>query len=219
MEIFDLILEVRAMRMSKGTWIAGLTGAALITVIASIPALVAESQAMMMHGGHDQAEEENQEEHYLAHLLKHAKEIGLTPEQISKLKSVQLDFKRTEARIEADTKVAKLELQALVDDDHADLTAIQAKVDQLKKSEAACLFAGIKAKRQASALLSPDQREKEHALHEHMKSGSQHGGGMGMMGQGGMMGGMMGSMGSGSHGQGGGTHGSGGAGGGQQHQH
>jgi len=168
------------MRTSKGTWIAGLTGAALITV-------------------------------------KHAKEIGLTPEQVTKLKSAQLDFQRTEARIEADTKVAKLELQALVDDEQSDVNAIQAKVDQLKKSEAACLFAGIKAKRHASSLLSPDQREKERVLHEHMKSSSQHGGGG--MGHGGMMGGMMGSMGSGSHGQSGGTHGSGGAGGGQQHQH
>ncbi|CUS32767.1 conserved exported hypothetical protein [Candidatus Nitrospira nitrosa] len=198
------------MRTSKGTWIAGLTGAALLTVLAAIPTLVAEGQAMMMHGGHDQAEEGEHEGHYLKHLLKHAKEIGLTQEQVSKLKSVQLDFKRTEARIEADTKVAKLELQALVDDEQSDLNTIQAKVDQLKKSEAACLFAEIKAKRQASSLLTPDQREKERAVHEHMKSSSQHGGGG--MGHGGMMGGMMGSMGSGSHG-------SGGAGGGQQHQH
>lgn len=89
--------------------------------------------------------------------------------------------------------------------------AIHAKVDQLKKSEAACLFAEIKVKRQASSLLSHDQREKERAVYEHMKSSSQHGGGMGMMGHGGMMGSM--------HGQGGGNHGSGGAGGGQQHQH
>ena len=199
-------------------WIIGLEGVLLIVVMTVFPGFADQGHSMM-HGGHDQEEQDDHSAHYLKHLLKHAKEIGLTPEQISKLKSVQLDFKRTEARIEADTKVAKLELQALVDDEQADLNAIQSKVDQLKKSEAACLFAGIKAKHQASALLSPDQREKEHALHEHMKSGSQHGGGMGMMGQGGMMGGMMGSMGTGSHGQGGGNHGSGGVGGGQQHQH
>ncbi|MBX3328079.1 MAG: hypothetical protein U0223_12235 [Nitrospira sp.] len=197
----------------KSLWIVGVGGAALIVAMTAFPSFVAEGQAMMMHGGHDQAEEEDHGGHYLTHLLKHAKEIGLTAEQIGKLKSVQLDFKRTEARLEADTKVAKLELQALLDDEQADLNAIQAKVDQLKKSEAACLLAEIKAKRQASSLLSPDQREKERALHEHMKSSSQHGSGMGMMG------GMMGPMGSGSHGQGGGNHGSGGAGGGQQHQH
>lgn len=207
------------MRTSKGRWIAGLIGAALIALIAGAPMFVVESHAMMMHGGHDQVEAEDHGGHYLTHLLKHAKEIGLTPEQISKLKFFQLDFKRTEARLEADAKVAKLELQALVEDEQADLNAIQAKVEQLKKAEGACQFAGIKVKRSAAALLTPDQRDKEHAVHEQMKGSGQHGAGGGGMGHGGMMGGMMGSMGSGSHGQGGGTHGSGGSVGGQQHQH
>jgi periplasmic protein CpxP/Spy len=139
--------------------------------------------------------------------------LGFSPEQVSKLKSVQLDFKRTKVRLEADTKVAELELQALVDDEQADLSTIQAKVEQLKKAEGACLFAGIKAKRHASSLLSPDQREKERVVHESMKASGQHSGGMGMMGG---MGGMMGGSG---HGQSGGDHGSGGAAGGQQHQH
>ncbi|MBH0191800.1 MAG: hypothetical protein HP492_08610 [Nitrospira sp.] len=79
-----------------------------------------------------------------------------------------------------------------------------------------CLFAAIKSKHNAMALLTPDQREKDRAHRDAMKSehtGS-HGGGMG---HGGMMGGMMG--GGGHGGQGGGGHGSGGAGGGQQHQH
>lgn len=204
------------MKILRTTWIAGLTGAALISMLAAVPTLVVEGQAMMMHGGHDQAEGEDHGGHYLTHLLKHAKEIGLSLEQLSKLKSIQLDFKRAEARLEADTKVATLELQALVEDEQADLSAIQTKVEQLKKAEGACLFAGIKAKRHAVAILSPDQREKERLVHERMKSSGQHGSGMGMMGHGGMMGGMMGGSG---HGQGSGEHGSGGAGGGQQHQH
>lgn len=210
------------MKTSKRRWIAGLTGAAMITVIAAIPMLVVEGQAMMMHGDHDQTETEDHGGHYLTHLLKHAKEIGLTREQVSKLKSLQLDFKRTEARIEADAKVAKLDLEALVEDDAADLNAIQAKVEQLKKAEGACQFAGIKVKRSAAALLTPDQRDKERAVHEQMKSSGQHGAGGGGMSHGGMMGGrggMGGMMGGSGHGQGGSDHGSGGAGGGQQHQH
>lgn len=195
---------------------AGLIGTALISVISSVPTFVVEGQAMMMHGGHDQAEVEDHGGHYFTHLLKHAKEIGLSSEQVTTLKSLQLDFKRTEVRLEADTKVAELELQALVDDGQADLAAIQAKVEQLKKAEGACLFAGIKAKRQAAAILTPEQREKERVVHEHMKSSGQHGGATGMMGHGGMMGGMTGGSG---HGQGSAGHGSGGTSGGQQHQH
>lgn len=214
----------------KREWIVGFSGVALIIAMTAFPVFADEGHGKMGHGSHEQEDQHDHGGHYLKHLFKHAKEIGLTPEQISKLKSIQLDYKRTEARLEADTKIAKLELQALVEDEQADLNAIQTKVDQLKKAEGACLFAGIKAKRNAAAILSPDQREKERAVHEQMKTGGQHGAGAGGMGHGGMMGGkggmggMMGGMGGGmmggsEHGQGSGDHGSGGSGGSQQHQH
>ena len=194
----------------KKQWLCRIGGAALIIALAAFPSYADEGHGKMGHGGHDQEDQDDHSGHYLKHLLKHAKEIGLTPEQITKLKSMQLDFKRTEARLEADAKVAKLELHALLEDEQADLIAIQAKVDQLKKAESACLFTAIKSKRNAMAMLTPDQREKDRAVHEHMKSGTQHGGGMGGM-MGGMGGGMMGG---GGHGQS-----SGAASGGQQHQH
>jgi len=209
----------------KSLWIVGVGGAALIVAMTAFPSFVAESHGEMMHGGDDQQDQDDHNGHYLKHLLKHAKEIGLTPEQIGKLKTLQLDFKRSEARLEADAKVAKLELHALLEDEKADLNVIQAKVEQLKKAEAACLVAAIKSKRSAMTILTPDQREKERAVHEQMKSGAQHGGGMGgMMGGRGGMGGMMGGMGGGGmggsgQGQSSGDHGSGGSTGGQQHQH
>ena len=216
--------------MRNRQWIMGLAGVVLIIALTAFPSYADEGHGQMGHGGHDQEDQHDHGGHYLKHLLKHAKEIGLTPEQITKVKAIQLDFKRSEARLEADEKVAKLELQALLEDEKADLTTIQAKVDQLKKAEAACLFTAIKSKRNAMVILTPDQREKEHAVHEQMMSGGQHGAGGGGMGHGGMMGGrggmggMMGGMGGGmmggsGHGQGGSDHGSGGASGGQQHQH
>lgn len=205
--------------MRKSQWVLGFGGAGLIVLMATLPNFADESHGTMMHSGHDQEAQDDHSGHYLTHLLKHAKGIGLTPEQIGKLKALQLEFKRTEARLEADTKIAKLELNALMEDEQADLNAIQAKVDQLKKTEGACLVAAIKSKRNAMAMLTPEQREKDRASHEQMKAGEQHGGGMGSMGHGGMMGGMMGSMGGSGQGQGSGDHGSGGSGGGQQHQH
>jgi periplasmic protein CpxP/Spy len=206
--------------MRNRRWIAGFGGAALIAALAAFPVFADEGHGKKGHGGHDQEEQADHGGHYLKHLLKHAQEIGLTPEQIGKLKAIQLDFKRSEARLEADAKVAKLELHALLDDEQTDLKAIQAKVEQLKKSEGACLFEAIKSKRTAMALLTPDQREKDRAHREAMKSepegehsGGMGGGGMGGKGRGGMKGG------SGHGGQGGGDHGSGGSSGGQQHQH
>jgi Spy/CpxP family protein refolding chaperone len=222
-------LEVLVMTKLKRKWVAGLSGSVVIIALTAFASYADEGHGKMGHGGHNQGEQDDHSGHYLKHLLKHAKEFGLTPEQIGKLKAIQLDFKRSEARLEADTKVAKLELHALLDDEQTDLKAIQAKVEQLKKSEGACLFEAIKSKRTAMALLTPDQREKDRAHREQMKSEGegQHGGGMGGMGRGGMgggMGGMMGGMVGGStggsgHGQSSGDHGSGGSSGGQQHQH
>jgi protein CpxP len=206
--------------MMKRQWVVVLGGVACLVAATFLSSLADEGHGKMGHGGHDQEEQDDHSAHYLKHLLQHAKEIGLTPEQISKVKALQLDFKRSEARLEADAKVAKLELQALMEDEQTDLTAIQAKVDQLKKAEAACLFTAIKSKRTAMALLTPDQREKDRAVHEQMKSGAQHGGGKGGGGMGGMMGGKGGGgMSGGGHGGSGGDDHAGGAQGGGQHQH
>lgn len=209
----------------------GFGAAALIVAITALSVFADGGHGKKGQGGHDQEEQEDHSGHYLKHLLKHAKEFGLTQEQLGKLKAIQLDFKRSEARLEADTKVAKLELHALLEDEQADLTAIQTKVEQLKKAEGACLFEAIKSKHTAMALLTSEQREKDRAHREQMKSEGkgQQGGGMGGMGRGGMggmgrggMGGGSGHGGSGGGGQGGHSAGapeSGGSSGGQQHQH
>ena len=207
--------------MMKRQWVVGLGGAALIVAATFLSGFADEGHGKMMHGhmqgGHDQGEQDEHGAYYIQHLLKHGKEIGLMPEQISKLKSMQLDVNRTQARTEADIKIAKLELQAILEDEQAQLSTIQAKVDQLKKAEGVLLITGIKGTRDAMAMLTPEQREKDRAFREKMKSGGegQHGGGMGGMGHGRMGGGGHGGTSDGNHAggdQGGGQ-------GGGQHQH
>ena len=143
-------------------------------------------QMCKMHEGHDQSEQDEHSSYDLKHLLKHGKEIGLTAEQISKLKTMQLDQSRAQARADADIKVATLELHALVEDEQTDVAAIQAKVDQLKKAEGGLLFTAIRTRRGAMAILSPEQREKDQAMRDRMMGGEgQHSGGMsGMRGMG-----------------------------------
>jgi protein CpxP len=200
--------------MMKRQWIVVLAGAACLVAASFVSGLADEGHGNMMHGhmqgGHDQGEQDEHGAYYLQHLLKHGKEIGLSPEQISKLKAMQLDLNRTQTRTEADIKIAKLELQAILEDEKAEFSTIQAKVDQLKKAEGALLLAAIKGKRDAMAMLTPDQRAKDRAQLEKMKSGGegQHRGGMGH----GAMGG------SGHGGQGGGDH-AGGEQAGGQHLH
>ncbi|MBI4401157.1 MAG: periplasmic heavy metal sensor [Nitrospirae bacterium] len=143
------------------------------------------------HGyrGHGMVGHHGSTSHYLRHLLKHHKEIGLTDEQVAKLKAIQLDLDRTRIRTEAEVLVAERELTALVEDEKTDLSTIEAKIKQSESLEVGLRMAAIKAKRDAVALLTPEQREKEKAEHEKMMQQRRADGmGGGMMG-GGMMGG------------------------------
>ena len=108
--------------------------------------------------------------HYLRHLLKHQKEIGLTEEQVSKLKALSLDLDRARIKAHADIEIAERELAALVQDDKTDLATIEAKLKQSERLEVEARMAAIKAKREAIAVLTPEQREKEKAEHERMMS-------------------------------------------------
>jgi len=164
-----------------------------------------------MHEGHDQSKQDEHSGHDLKHLLKHGKELGLTPEQVSKLKAMQLDLSRAQVRAEADIKVATLELHALVEDEQAASAAIQAKVDQLKKAEGGLLFTTIKSKRDAMAILTPEQREKDQAMRDKMMDNMME---MMMGGEGQHTGGMSGMKGGG-HGKGEGA----GKEGAAEHQH
>lgn len=181
--------------MKMNRWIAVTAGAVCLVATTVLPGLADEGHGGMKHGQsqgeHGQGAQDEHGGHYLKHLLKHAKEIGLTSEQVGKLKQMQLDCKRRHIKMDADVKIATLELQALLEDEQAELSAIQVKVDQLKKAEGELLVEGVKTKREAMALLTPEQKEKDRAHHTEMKDEGegQHRGGMGGKGRGGMGGG------------------------------
>lgn len=123
------------------------------------------------HGGHARGEYGRTDHHghaghFLHHLLKHQKELELTEEQVSKLKTLSLDLDRTMIRTKADILVAERELKSMVHDEKADLTSIEAKVKESGTLEVRLRMAAIKAKREAWTLLTPEQREKEKAERE-----------------------------------------------------
>src|SRR5215207_4761579 len=75
----------------------------------------------MMHGGTG---------HFLRHLVKHQKEIGLSDVQVAKLKEMELNLDRTRIKAEADILIAEREHKALIEDEKSDLAAIEAKIKQ-----------------------------------------------------------------------------------------
>ncbi|MDP3091956.1 MAG: hypothetical protein Q8N04_14860 [Nitrospira sp.] len=121
--------------------------------------------------------------HLIRHLLKHEKDIGLTAEQVAKLKDIQLNLDKTRIKSEADIQIAERELKALTDDEKSDLGAIETKLKQSEDMQVGLRMTSIKTKREVLGLLTPEQRAKEKAEHdkvmqEHKSSGkaNPHGG-------------------------------------------
>lgn len=103
---------------------------------------------------------------HLRHLLKHQKEIGLTEEQIKKLNTIELDFDRAWIKTDAEIHMAERELHALVEEEKTELSAIETKVKQSEMLEVGLRMAAFKARRDALAVLTPEQWEKAKAAHE-----------------------------------------------------
>lgn len=118
---------------------------------------------MMMHGGAG---------HLIRHLLKHEKEIGLSADQVTKLKDLQLNLDKTRIKMEADVQVAERELKALIDEEKSDLGAIEAKLKQSADIQVGLRLVSVKTRRDALAVLTADQRAKEKL--EHDKAMQQH---------------------------------------------
>jgi protein CpxP len=107
--------------------------------------------------------------HVLRNLLRHQQDLGLTDDQVTKLKVLALDQDRAQIRAHADVQVAERELRALVADEKTELSIIEAKVKERESFEAKLSFIGIKAKRDLYAVLTPEQREKQKAIRDQMR--------------------------------------------------
>ena len=114
--------------------------------------------------------------HLIRHLLKHETEIGLTADQVAKLKDIQLNLDRIRIKTEADIRIAERELRALTDDEQSDLGAIEAKLKESEDLQVSLRMTSIKTRREVLALLTPEQRAKEKAEHEKMMQQHRAGG-------------------------------------------
>jgi Spy/CpxP family protein refolding chaperone len=128
----------------------------------------------MAHHGHGQT---GVTSHMLRRLLSHQQEIGLSDEQIAKLRSVALDADRAAIRTSGDRQVSERELRAMLWDAKTDMPAIEAKVKEAESLEAAVRIIGIRAKRELLAVLTPEQQTKlktlRHAYRHHDRTPSQ----------------------------------------------
>jgi periplasmic protein CpxP/Spy len=117
-------------------------------------------------GGHGKTMMHNSTGHLIRHLLKHEQDIGLTAEQITKLKDMQLNLDKVRIKTEADIQVAERELKSMIEEEKLDLGAIEAKLKQSGDLQVGLRMTSIKTRRDVYALLTPEQRAKEKSEHD-----------------------------------------------------
>ena len=110
--------------------------------------------------------------HLIRGLLGGAKEMGLTEDQIKKLKDIQLNLDRTRIHSEADIQVAEREARALMDHDAADLSAIESKLRESADKQVSLRMAALQARKDAMAVLTPEQSKRVKQFHDMMRKRS-----------------------------------------------
>src|SRR5258708_8298512 len=130
-------------------------------------------------------------------------QVGLSDAQVTQLKKLWSDQRKLAIRRRADTAIARMEMEELMDGPSIDEKALNAKVKELSDLQAATLRSRVDAQLALRKVVSPEQQQKLRGLLRERRGG---GGGRGP-GRGGGRGG--------AGGPGGGGRGRGGEGGGR----
>ena len=113
---------------------------------------------------------------FITHILKFKEGMSLTADQEQKLQTLKTEYKRNRIRMKADADLANIDLHEVLKNDKASLSDIEAELTKLQALKTKLYMASIKAKRDAKATLSDEQRSRMDKIHERIKS---HGGNMG----------------------------------------
>lgn len=109
-----------------------------------------------------------------SHMLwKHLAGLGLDDAQQKKVREIRLEAQKEIIRRKADHQISRIELDDLLKQDQVDLQAVQRKLMENGSIHSSMLFAGIKAREDIKAVLTPEQREKLAAMHK--AHGMEHG--------------------------------------------
>lgn len=145
--------------MGVATRRAGAVLAALGLLLAAGFMVVPESRADMgLHahrGGHGDFASR-----MMHGLLWAKKELNLSEEQVSKLKTIATDYAKTRIKGKAEVKLADVDVRVLFFDEKAEFSAIEEAIRKSESAKTALRIERAKAVRAALAVLTPEQREK-----------------------------------------------------------
>ena len=95
----------------------------------------------------------------VSRVLTHAEDIGLTEDQEDQIRELQRGVRREQIRRDADLEIAEMDLEEVMDDDGANLDAIEQKMREVANLGVDARMAGMRLERDVMAILTPEQRE------------------------------------------------------------
>ena len=110
---------------------------------------------------------------FITHVLKFKKGMSLTADQEQQLHAIKTSYKKTKIKVKADIQLANVDLHEVLRNDKASLSEIESQLNAVHALRTKLYLASIKAKRDAKAVLTEEQRARMDAIHERIKS---HGG-------------------------------------------
>jgi Spy/CpxP family protein refolding chaperone len=93
-------------------------------------------------------------------LIRHAREIGLTPDQLSRIRQELLGTRAHEVDLSAKLEHARLEAVRLLAADKVDERAVGAQIDEATRAHAEMHKLRLGTMLRVHALLTPEQRQK-----------------------------------------------------------
>lgn len=110
-------------------------------------------------------------------IMEHKEELGLTDDQIAKIKALDLEVEKSSIRGMAEMKVFALELENRMSQDVIDVASIENMIDSSMASMALSAKATVKAYADLKSVATPEQKAKAkelkkagHAGHHHHKA-------------------------------------------------
>jgi Spy/CpxP family protein refolding chaperone len=104
---------------------------------------------------------------FIRHALMAKEELGITDKQATRLRAMKIAFKKERITRKAEVDLAKVDLHALLHADQAAMAQIEAAVNKVYTLKAGLRVASIKTRREAKAVLTPEQQKKMKAMHRH----------------------------------------------------
>ena len=106
---------------------------------------------------------------FIQHVLKFKQAMAITDDQENKLQNINTAYKKTKIKMKAEVELANLDLHELLRNDQANLSDIESKLKNVHELKANLYMASIKARREAKAVLTDEQRKRMKAVHDRIK--------------------------------------------------